>query len=792
MGATDNDNGPMRQKIAVLIGTPVLALAAYAQTVDPRDFAAPPARHRPTVTTEEGAGYRAPLDMVARRAVEELDAGSIMVSPQGDKARALPIDRAGLSPFVLGLLDTYPRGASPWLPKALPGEAGLGSYLADGMSGPGRPAGLGYMTPEWFAKMRELLNLAKVNGRTAIYYDEAGFPSGSADHTLPARFNRKLLRREESTVSSRQPFSFDLSQGERPVAVVALDTSTGKRVDLLAEAKDEKIEWLAPRGNWRVQRYYVSTSVSKKLKPDYFAAADYLDPEAARWFIANSYDRAYGGLSEFFGSTIRFTFFDDVGIFPDEKTWHPTIAERFQKITGRPAALYYPALWDEIGPDTAAARVGFYKARAELLGEAFPKLVTEWAHQHGVLSTGHAPGNFDLQPTDMSGDPFKFYAYTDVPMADVLWGLGFARGGFKLVSSVSAQRDLPLTAAEAFSVTHDANGYRRMIELFTRGFNHFILGGRNPSQAHGTGAELSQWAGRSSYLLQGGRHVADIAMLFPIESLQAFFAFNAPENSAALPTGAHAYRDADYQAVGEMLFSELHRDFTFVHPDALGGDKLQVRGRELVMQNRVNEERFRVLLLPGGDVLAVAALEKAKAFFDAGGSIVATSLLPTRSAEFGADRRVKKLVSEIFGDLAASGTPGEIRRNGAGGQAVFLPNPSAGLLASTFERLGLLPDLAFQPRPTATTGNGVFNYIHRQRDGRDIYYFGNSSDTPVRTLVTLRGRLEQVQLWNPHDGRSQDAEGLKYRSVQGETVTDVELSVPAVSSVALVGRAAAP
>lgn len=782
----------MRRKLSLLLIAPcIVAATATAQSIDPREFANPTARSRPTVTTEEGAGYRAPLDVVARRAIEELDAGSIMISPQGDKARVLPLDRAGLSPFVLGLLDAYPKSATPWLPKALPGEAGLGSYMTDSNFGPGRPASLGYMSPEWFAKARELLNLAKQNGRSAIYYDEASFPSGSADHTVPPHFHRKLLRREETTVSSRQPFTFDLSRGERPIAIVAFDTASGKRLDLLAEAKNEKIEWLAPRGNWRVQRFYVEASKAKNLKPDYFATADYLDPEASRWFIKASYDRAFSELSEFFGSTIRFTFFDDVGIFPDEKTWHPSIAARFEKITGRPAALYYPALWDDIGPDTAAARIGFYKARAELLGETFPKLITEWAHAHGVQSTGHAPGNFDLQPTDMSGDPFKFYAYTDVPMADVLWGLGFARGGFKLISSVSAQRDLPLTAAEAFSVTHDANGYRRMIELFTRGLNHFIIGGRNPSRPHGTAAEFSRWTGRSSYLLQGGRHVSDIAVLFPIESLQAFYSFNAQENSASIPTGVYAYRDADYQAVGEMLFSQLHRDFTFVHPEALGSDKLQVRGRELAMQNKINDERYRVLVMPGGDVLSVSALEKIKAFYDAGGTVVATSLLPTRSAEFGADSRIRELVAAVFGDQSAGAPQGEIRRNDAGGQAVFLAQPSAALLASTLDRLKQLPDVTFQPRPTSTSGNGVFNYIHRQRDGHEIYYFGNSSDTPVDTVVTLRGRLEQPRLWNPHDGSTSEVQGLKYRLVLGETVTDIKLSVPAVSSVALVGRGAA-
>ncbi|MFC4312027.1 glycosyl hydrolase [Steroidobacter flavus] len=778
----------MLSVLTTLLGCQLAALGANAQSLEPRKFADPPATYRPTVTTEEGAGYAAPLGEAARRAIYDLDAGSIMISPQGDPTRRKALDAAGIAAAQLGLLDAYPQNATPWLPKALPGEARFGSYLADGRAGPGPGPNLGYMTPEWFAAMRELLEVAKRNGRFATFYDEAGFPSGSADHTIPARLYRKLIRREEVTISPSQTFVVEFSADTRPFAVVALDSTTGKRVDLLSQAANDRILWIAPKGNWRVQSYYIGTSTAKPLGPDYYGTADYLDPDASRWFIENVYDRAHRGLSEFFGSTIRYTFFDDVGIYSDEKTWHPAVAERFEKITGQPATLYYPALWDDIGPDTAAARVGFFKARAELLGETFPKLITDWAHAHGVKSTGHAPGNYDLQPTDTIGDPFKFYAYTDMPMADVLWGIGFARGGFKLISSVSAQRDLPLTAAEAFSVNNDANGYRRMIELYTRGFNHFITGARQPSKPRGTGAELNRWAGRSSYLLQGGKHVADIAIVFPIESLQAFYSFNAPGNSAGLPAGVHAYRDADYQAVGEMLHSELHRDFTFVHPDALGGDKLQVRGNELVMQNKMNRESYRVVILPGGEVLSVAALEKIKAFYDAGGTVVATSLLPKRSAEFGADARVKELVAAIFGDTPGDAREPEIRRNTAGGQAVFLAQPSAALLAATFDRLELHPDVAFHDNPTPSSGNGVFGYIHRQRDGKDIYYFGNSSDTPVETIVSLRGRLSRLQLWNPHDGKVTDVSGIKYRSMSGGTVTEFRLSVPAVSSVAIVGK----
>lgn len=778
----------VRSKMAGLfLAASMISSVAAAQQVNRSEFENPPATYRPTVTTEEGAGYAAPLEVATKRAIEELDAGAIMIAPQDGPGPDKPLDMAGLAAVSLGLLDDYPATATPWLPKALPGEAKFGTYLADGRGGPGAAPSLGYMTPAWFAEMNKLLGMAKARGLSAVYYDEAGFPSGSADGTIPERYYRQILQRDETSISPGQPYRLDVAMAGDVTAVVALDTQSGKREDLLALAKDGKIDWTAPRGNWLVQRFSIVRTRGKTTSPDYYAAADYLDADATNWFLEQAYDRAYKGLSSHFGTTIRYTFFDDVGIYSDEKTWHPGIAARFETLTGKPAALYYPALWQDIGPDTAAARVAFYRARAEQLGDTFPKLLTDWAHAHGVKTTGHAPGNYDIQPTDTIGDPFKFYAHTDMPMADVLWGVGFARGGFKLISSVSAQRDLPRTAAEAFSVNNDANGYRRMIELYIRGINYFVTGARVPSKPVGTGSQFIRWAGRSSYLLQGGRHVADIALLFPVESLQAFYAFNDPRNTAKLPAGAHAYKDADYQAVGEMLLSDLRRDFTFVHPDALGSDKFVVNGNRLQMRNKVNDQQFRIMLLPGGEVISTAALAKLKSFYDAGGTVIATSLLPSRSAEFGKDDAVREMITAIFGAVPATGVS-PIRENRAGGKAVFLAKPDPALLEATLARLGAAPDVSFPESAPQASEMGTFSYTHRQRDGKDIYYFGNSGDTPIKTLVSLRGRLTGGAFWDPHTGKTVPIAAVRYTADAAGPRTEFELSVPALHSLAVVGR----
>lgn len=772
-----------------------LSIGPPAPTVDPARFRNPPPQYRPVVSITEGSAATLPMEEAARRALLEDGAGSIMFSPQGDPTRKRPNDLSALVAVrPLGSQSSYPEDASPWLMKALPGEAGIVSFVQETRSAlpapTAPPPSLGFMTPRWFAAADSVLKLARQNGRFATFYDETGFPSGSADHTIPEKYYRKILRREELTVSGYQTFSAELPASGNVVALIALNTRNGERVDLGALVKNGRVEWKAPAGNWRVQKYFITTANSTGSSIDYHGTADFLDPEASGWFIDQSYARVFDGLGKYFGNPINMSFFDDVGIYPEEKTWHPAIAARFEKITGRRATTYYPALWEDIGPETAAARVGFFKARAELLGEGFPKLVTDWTSQHGIQSSGHTPGNYDIQPTDMNGDPFKFYAYTAIPMADVIFGHGFGRDGFKLISSVSSQRDLPITAAETFTATNSDRGYRRLIELYVRGINRFVTGWRRAVQPRGTPAEFNEWAGRASLLLQGGRHVADIAVLYPIASLQAFYSFDAQANSAKLPSGTYVYRDADYLAVGEMLVSSLHRDFTFIHPDALGSDKLRVEGTTLVMANKVNQEDYRVVVMPGGEVLSVKALKKIRQFYDAGGAVIATSLLPSRSAEFGQDAEVRSIISEMFGSTAEQTTPSgapQIRRSAGGGQAVFIRHPDPATLESVMTRLGLTPDVSFQGNPAPTSGNGVFGYLHKQKEGKDIYFFGNSSDEPIDTVVTLRGRLERPQLWNPHNGMIVPAGNVSYRKTPAGDLTEIGLKVGPISSVFVIG-----
>jgi hypothetical protein len=76
--------------------------------------------------------------------------------------------------------------------------------------------------------------------------------------------------------------------------------------------------------------------------------------------------------------------------------------------------------------------------------------------------------------------------------------------------------------------------------------------------------------------------------------------------------------------------------------------------------------------------------------------------------------------------------------------------------------------------------NGALTYIHKVKDGKDIYFFSNSQDTPVDTKVVLRGR-KNLTIWNPHTGERQKAE-LQEGESGSEAVTTLHLTLPPVTA----------
>ncbi|MGF1636915.1 MAG: glycosyl hydrolase [Cyclobacteriaceae bacterium] len=634
--------------------------------------------------------------------------------------------------------------------------------------------------------------------------DGTGYPSGGASGQIEKLYPQHLRKVLEKTEYEVKGFSYwkCFVPGGKLMAAVAMNKDNLERIDLKPFINEHNIlSWEIPRpGDWSVMFFNcVPATFWKRDMP-----VDYLDPEALTKLREVEYDVFAEQNSDYLRDPIVWTQYDDVGFLAREKTWTRTFNEKFFEINGFDPTLYYPALWYHIGSETDAARVAFFNTRSELLAEGFPKMVKEWASKHLITTIGQPPGNYKDQPVDILGDAFKFFRYTDIPQTDAIIHYGNGLHGFKLTSAASDVFDRPITMTEAYGAFHESTldvkmMYRVPIELFNRGGNSMMThyGSWNhpdkrnmPYSVMGYANDIVQefkalnnFIGRSCYMLTGGRTVANIALLYPIASLQAGFYFDAADYTGKQRRGWWTYPESDYLAISGLLTNDIRRDFTFVHPEYLVSDTYTLKDKRLRL-NTENFQEYEIIIIPGGKVISYAALKKIKLFYDNGGKVIATTLLPSISAEMGKDREVKALIEEIFGKDAA--TKQVLNTNNQSGMAIFISQVNYETLTKNLEIMAPLPDVFFPDLNELSSELGYFSYIHKVRDGKDIYYFGNSSDEVIATNVLIKGKL-QLESWNPHDGKIIKLKNVSYQEKDGQIYTKCTLELSAVESIFWLG-----
>ncbi len=675
-----------------------------------------------------------------------------------------------------------------------------------------------YLTEGYFDLYGDILDISKSLGMEVIFYDEIGFPSGGAGGLFNEHYPEHILSRLdmlEREVTGPETVTIDLPEGVH-MAAVAMNTQTLERREMPLSPDQEQVVFDVPAGAWKLM---VFTSVRHESNN---STVDYLNPASVEKFLSLTYDAYYEQFPDHFGSTIKMTYFDDVGLRKAQRrNWTPIFNEAFEAQHGYAPTLLYPALWRDIGPETAAARVALLGFRAELLANGYPRKIQEWAARRGVQSSGHAMGQYHPQPTFLGGDHIKFYKHVDIPMMDSIHYYGHGRPGFKLTSSASYTYDRPHTAVEIYGNyrSHFDSDmlYRSGMELFARGANMFLPHGMwydpqnvripplisdfNPDIADDL-ADYNDWVGRCALLLRGGKHIADIAVLYPIAAMQAHAILDAVVDQHGVEGNVHpglyVPPECDFNLLSDSLTGGVRRDFTFLHPEILD-EQCVVAGSLLKLENEHNQQEYKAILIPGGRVIHWSNLQKIKAFYEAGGIVVATTALPDQSAEFGHDEDVQQTIAHIFGvspDASLPDTKFIANEHENGGMAYFIPtldNNGTALDAALKEAIPIadvqfganVPAFKHQPqpgsRPPEVAFSGMLSYLHKVKEGRHIYFFANSTDEHIDSEITLRGNL-RLQSWNPHDGSIRKIESDQ-QSANDAPVTRARLTLAPLQSV---------
>ena len=748
-----------------------------AADFDPQTFKAPPAQYRGHAMGSINMTRDTPESLAAEvDEAKKLNYGGLFFEPGGTTS-------LGLSPDYL---KHFARGT--------PGTKGVE-----------------FLSPEYFALYDTGVQQARKDGLEVVLYDDYSFPFGTAGGLLYSKFPQfaaKELNEAEQDVTGPKKIDLAIPDGIYMGAVL-MNLDTHDLIDVSSSGKAGHLITTVPKGNWKAMAFYL---VEGKA-----AVVDYLDPKAMTAYMSLTYDRYAQYLGKYFGNIITQTFYDEPSMHHADRMWTPDFNAAFQKRYGYSPMKYYPALWYDIGPQTDAARDALFGFRATLYEENYIKRLNDWCAQHSLQFGGHTDQEEPANPTPLTGDLIKMFKYQTIPTIDDIWWYGRSNISYKIVTSSGFNYDHRLIRAETYAAYAGLTAkiaFQVAMDQYAMGINSQVPARTVQPQR----AELNDYVGRLSYMLQGGRHVADVAVLYPIDSLHAeyhtlggqTFPLTGDEKAPQIMEAAYAREGgdapgSDYQAVGEDLFRASRVDYTYLHPEVLVENATVGHGT-LTLNNKENREEYKVLILPAGDVVSAAAARKIKDFYDQGGAVIATERLPTHSSEFGKDREVQQAMADIFGVAQNEPLKADVKRvqdrqnfyvfwyyvkkNAAGGQAYYIPNTHQWLLDAILKMALPQRDVTFDaPLGELRAGNeyqGALTYIHKVKDDRDVYFFANSSPKDIDTKVTLRGR-KTLTLWNPHTGTQEPVEATS-SGTDADPTTTVHLKLASVTSAFLVGQ----
>lgn len=629
-------------------------------------------------------------------------------------------------------------------------EAGIGNFTIESRPHPD------YLGPKWWHDLAISIERAEQLGMQVWIFDEKWFPSGVAGGQVMAadrRFWRHYLR--ETSTRVRGPATeatLELPENEALVGVVAVPAveSPEEMLDLRSRARVEggKFTCPVPAGEWQLFAYTLHSDAGHH---------DVLSPASTRKFIELVHEPTYQRFAPYFGNVVQGFFMDEPGFYNpgDQTPWTYDFGEGFRRDKGYDLTAFLPALGRPAWKAFRWVRYDYTDYLTRRYAESFYKPVQDWCHAHGVKSIGHM---FEHELTHWglgagTGHLFRMQRYFDMGGIDVVfhqvlegstnidyWGMP------KLASSIAHVYDMgdDLAMDETYGASGWMTGLRRMKWLadwqMVRGINflvphafdptypdpdcppHFYAGGNNPEWP--LFRRWSDYTNRVCYMLTGGRHVAPAAVLYTAESAWA--------------------GDADLIEWTEAELLKAQVDFDLVPYDVFLSRECVLDGGRI----RLHKEQYSVLVLPGVEALPVRVAKRIREFVRSGGTVITSHLLPSASCERGGDSAVREAMREVFGQPAQQAPLWENRATG-GGRGVLARRVS--YLPHALEATGLASDLTLYPRSTD------IRYIHRVKDGRDVFFVTNESVTATYSGSVSLAAAGEPDVWDALSGTAAPA-----------------------------------
>jgi hypothetical protein len=526
-----------------------------------------------------------------------------------------------------------------------------------------------YFSPRFWDAVGATVEYARKRNFQAWLYDEDKWPSGAAGgrtiRANPERNRGKGLALETADVTGPRRQALNLSGAKYILAARAAGEQgiDGATVVDLTAAAGRGEEWSVPAGSWRLLTFRVTHGA--------YELPNYLNPATVREFLENTYEQYAARFAKHFGKTIPGVFFDEIHNIP--LAWDPLLEERFKAAKGYELRDILPLLFLDGGPRAVKARCDYFEVFSKLYEEAWFRQISEWCARHNLEWTGHT--NEGLSNIKDQGDYFRTMRHLQISGTDNEdFRYTFPRvvGSWKpkQIASIAHLYGRKRVMVEALGgagwpITLDEARYGvNMLAVY--GINYYIFHlfhyqmetpesqddwpnswfYQNPYWTHFH--KLARHTSRLSFLGSQGEHVADVAVLYPVE--EVWSKGLGPTEPLEVP-GIESDHST-VQLVAGKLVDTLARhqiDSDLVDTGSLVKASPAAGGRA-----RIGAETYRVILLPGVETVSLAAYRGIQRLAASGVKVAALGVVPRHSAENGADDpEVMRISAHLFGSAGA-------------------------------------------------------------------------------------------------------------------------------------------
>jgi hypothetical protein len=358
--------------------------------------------------------------------------------------------------------------------------------------------------------------------------------------------------------------------------------------------------------------------------------------------------------------------------YPPTLPWHATLPEFFRKQKGYDLAPHLESLFRDTGPIDRKIRCDFYEVVAELCAENYFGRLQKWCKVHHVQSSGHLLGEETLYwQTVFDADPFPAYRRFDIPGIDMILSdpERILTDHFFIVPEVAASaarlNNKRRVMCEISDFFGDMEGHPASINqmcctagiLYALGVTDLVCMYPVPLRPYGVEQQTApattppfsdeeyrvytDCVTRLRTRFLKGKRAAAVAVVHPLRTIWAHF----------VPSHRSMYEphpDAVVQSVDEAFLTLcrtlLTHGIEYDIVDERGVASARIEQGKL----QIGQQAYSAVVLPPMDTANIRTMEVLDRFSEAGGIVLAHSLLPAHASESSRDdSRIARLSGKI-------------------------------------------------------------------------------------------------------------------------------------------------